>query len=573
MTQNITRRNFLGASGGAALLAGCGSGDSDPVQGETLIRELDARPRYGADLAFQHGVASGDPDQTSVVIWTRVTPLAEAGDVIPVSYGVFLDAQAETPVAFGIVKAERYRDFCVKAVVENLKPDTQYYFRFVAKAAEKDIGSTMGRTRTLPEKTQSVTFAAVSCSHYGFGHFNAYRALADDESIQFILHLGDYIYEYGPDGYGGKEGAALGRLPEPLKEITTLADYRTRYAHYRSDPDLQAAHATHPWICSWDDHECANDSWAEGAKNHSPDEGPWIDRKGDAIQAYLDWMPIRETENLSTEGMIYRSVELGDIATLICLETRLTGRSEMIQWETALKDVPMEQVPFKIGGIMNKVLDESRTQLGQTQEKWLDGEVTKSVKQGKAWQVLANQTIMATARLPDLSKMVTEADVAENTEPVGRSMIPFSRLGLPYNLDAWDGFPAARERLYDSFAKHDEARLVTLTGDSHSAWVNQLTDKSGAVRGVEFASTSITSPSIGRFFPSIPDLGPAFVEANPDVKWHKSTGHGYCRLTFTKTEASAQFVEVSTIKTTEFTVSIAQTAQVPRDKLGDIRLG
>ena len=168
---------------------------------------------------------------------------------------------------------------------------------------------------------------------------------------------------------------------------------------------------------------------------------------------------------------------------------------------------------------------------------------------------------------------MTQDEADASAEPIVGSMVPFSQLGLPYNLDAWDGFPAARERLYANFANNPKGRLLTLTGDSHMAWANSLTDKTGVARGVEFATTSITSKSIGNFFPNIPDFGAEFSKANESVEWNKATGHGYCRITLTNTEAKAEYVEVSNTETREFEVSVVQTATAQRDNLAQISMG
>ena len=174
----------------------------------------------------------------------------------------------------------------------------------------------------------------ISCSNWPFGYFNVYKAIAQRDDVDAVIHLGDYIYEYGVDGYGGQVGEQIGRRHDPVTEIVTLEDYRTRHAQYKSDPDLQAAHAIAPWYCTWDDHESTNNSYRSGAENHNPEnnEGDWTARKQVAVQAYMEWMPVRELQPGRAAESIYRSADWGDLASIFMLESRLTGRSDEISW-------------------------------------------------------------------------------------------------------------------------------------------------------------------------------------------------------------------------------------------------
>ena len=176
------------------------------------------------------------------------------------------------------------------------------------------------RTRTLPSgATESLGIALASCSNFAFGYFNAYRAIAEDESIDFVLHTGDYIYEYGADGWGAETAERLGRVHEPAHEIVSLADYRARHAQYKRDPDSQAMHATHPLMCCWDDHESTNNPWSGGAQNHQPEEGSWNERRDASVRAYYEWMPIREPEGGLRPIDFWRVYSFGDLATLVTL--------------------------------------------------------------------------------------------------------------------------------------------------------------------------------------------------------------------------------------------------------------
>lgn len=532
---NLTRRRLLG---GAAL----------GTLGVAACTTTRADAPYSGAVAFRHGVASGDPLSDRIVLWTRVTPLDGAG-TIPVRYRIAAEASPDVTAAEGLVTASAARDFCVKVDVGGLAPATRYRYQFTALTAAGEVASPEGRTRTTAASgTASVKLGVVSCSNWQFGLFNAYAALATERDLDAIVHLGDYLYEYGTTGYGDPEVIAAGRAHEPAGEIVTLADYRARHAQYKTDPDLQAAHAAAPWICTWDDHESANDSYRTGAENHAEDgsEGSWSDRKQAALQAYFDWMPLRDPVG-GISSAAWRSFSFGDVASLHAIETRLTGRSPNLDWGAALTGLTEPAaIMAKAGETMQAAADPARTMMGAEQEAWLAGELSGATASGKAWQVLANQVIMARVKLPNLPAVMTPEQIAAQELDLVKLMIGFSALGLPFNLDAWDGFPAARERLYASAAAA-QARLVTLTGDTHTAWANTLHDAKGQRRGVEFGCTSITSPGIGQYVKDLPDLGNLFSEANTEVDWHDPYGHGYTIVTLTADKVRADFRKVDTI--------------------------
>ena len=279
----LTRRGALGFG-----VAGLGAG-----LGAAACTTMGESSSYGGKAAFGHGVASGDPTQTAVILWTRVTP--DAAGPVPVLWNIARDAAMKDVVKKGTFIAGPERDYTVKVDVDGLEAGQIYYFWFSAGQAASPVGV----TRTLPASgLADYRMAVVSCSNFPFGYFNAYREIAKragTTTIDAVIHLGDYIYEYGVNGYGGTVGQEIGRNHEPAHECVSLADYRTRYAQYRADPDLQAAHAIAPWFCTWDDHETANNSYRTGAENHQPEtEGEWSVRKAGAIQAYLEWMPVRD---------------------------------------------------------------------------------------------------------------------------------------------------------------------------------------------------------------------------------------------------------------------------------------
>lgn len=557
----VTRRGLLGAAAtGALSLAACAKPATNAL--------VPAAPAYDGEVSFDHGIASGDPLPTKMILWTRVTPKSGSGP-IPVRYDVFAAGDSETPLITGMTNADASHDFCVKVDVTGLSPATRYTYRFTALTSAGDVTSPEGMTRTTAVSgTAPVRLGIVSCSNWQFGYFNAYKALAAEPALDAIIHLGDYLYEYGTDGYGSETAVALGRLHEPATEIVSLADYRERHAQYKTDPNLQAAHAAAPWICTWDDHESTNDSYRTGAENHNPDkgEGEWSERKLRALQAYFEWMPMREPEAGKITSAVWRDFTFGDVATIFATETRLTGRSQSIGWSDVLTSTDPNEVGAQAMAHLETIADPARTMMGAAQEAWIDKGLKEFVAEGKTWQVLANQVMMARVALPNMAEIMTREQIAQ-TIPQVQQMVGFSTLGLPFNLDAWDGYPAARGRLYDS-VEAAGARLVTLTGDIHSAWADTLLDDAGKRVGVEFVTTSITSPGIGAYISDIPDIGQKFTDANPEVEWHDPDGHGYILMTMTPERVTGEFVKVSTVLKTDFTVERVATYEVTPEARG-----
>jgi len=497
--------------------------------------------------AFLHGVASGDPLADRVVLWTRLTTHAAT----EVEWRIWPTGAARPARATGRVTAGEERDFTVKIDANGLKPGADYTFDF----AVGDLVSPRGRCRTLPVgATPDVVVAVASCQLHPGGLFNAHAAMAQLDRLDAVIHLGDYIYEYGsgPDAYGMATGQALGRVPEPAHEIVSLADYRTRHAQYKSDPDLQAAHARAAFICVWDDHEVTNDGWLNGADNHQPaTEGDWATRKAAAIRAYAEWMPIREPEGGLTDA-IFRSFRFGDLMALHMVETRLTARAEQLDYGRDLDvvDGPDAQPVPDVAAFEVRRNDPTRDLLGEPQRAWLDR--TLAEHRDAAWQVIGNQVVMARVAGPDVSALATPEQVEaalSNLPPevaTGlRRVLPLFKAGLPFNLDSWDGYPAARERLYEQFAQAG-VQPVVLAGDSHAFWVNELKDASGARRAAEFGTSAISSPSPGDAVGDLP-LGPLLNQANPEVVHCDQKAKGFVVLTVTPQAATAELMAVSTI--------------------------
>jgi alkaline phosphatase D len=471
-------------------------------------------------------VASGDPLANRVVLWTRITLSPEAlANVaaaeaeaarnprladeleqlkrIPLRWEVALDPQLKRKVRVGAAFARPERDYTVKVDVDGRQAATTYYYRFVGR----DLVSPVGRTRTLPPllsgAAREVKLAVFSCSNFPAGFFNAYAEAARIDDLDAAVHLGDYIYEYARGGYASENAAALDRLSEPETELLTLAQYRTRHAQYRSDPDLQALTAKVPLIAVWDDHESANDAWRDGAENHqSATEGPWAARKAAAIRAYCEWMPIREVQPGRPER-IFRSFDFGTLVSLHMLDTRLVGRDEQLDYANFLT-----AGGFNAPAFIAAVANPARQLPGAEQTAWLQNQMARS---SATWQMLGQQVLMGRMNVPApiLFQQITVsgyAALAQKSQTAPQTLTPqeltiLQAPSIPYNLDAWDGYAAARETVLGT-ARELSKNLVVLAGDTHNAWANDLADLQGNAVGVEFATTSVSSPGFEAIFPN-----------------------------------------------------------------------
>ena len=506
---DIDRRRLLAlAAAGAAPVAGC-----DPAQ----VR-----------ATFMHGVASGDPGPDRITVWTRATPQGRPRRV-EVAWEIAEDAAFARLVDAGMLSTGPERDYTVKVDVGGLSPGRDHHYRFRVGEAVSPVG----RTRTLQRgPTAQVRLAVASCALYPAGRFNAYRHMAEGAPLDAVVHLGDYIYEYGgaADDYGAAGAAERGRAPQPPHEVVTLRDYRIRHALYKSDPDLQAAHAAAPWICVWDDHDVANDAWMGGAENHQPDtEGRWTARKGAALQAWYEWMPIREPARGQAREAIFRSFDFGDVATLAMLETRLTARTRQLA-----SDEP---------DLEAKLEDPTRRIMSAEQEDWLGVALTTSVAAGVAWQVIGSQTVMASVAWPDLNLALGPEGLAalpERSREAAQRFAAKSHGSALLSLDAWDGYPADRRRVFAGVARSG-ADLIAVSGDSHAFWVNTLREGERRI-GVEFGTTAVTSPSRNDAFPDL-DLGALLQRTNPDVVFADQRSKGYLRLTLARDNALAELIE------------------------------
>ncbi|MEZ5734252.1 MAG: alkaline phosphatase D family protein [Novosphingobium sp.] len=505
---------------------------------------------------FRHGVASGDPDATSVVLWTRVTGSGNVGVEWELS---------ETPDFSEVLKSGRTttgpeRDHTVKLVADGLRPGGIYYYRF----RSGDIASPVGRARTLPEgRLDRLGIALASCSNYPFGFFNAYEAIARDADVDFVLHTGDYIYEYGADEWGGDVARKIGRVHEPANEIVSLADYRQRHAQYKTDAGSRAMHAAHTLLACWDDHESANNPWTGGAQNHQPEsEGDWKARRAASIRAYYEWLPVREPEWLEQKGrsrmQFWRSYRFGDLATLCTLETRHTARAKQIDYMEYADAIASKEDALRF---RREVLGEAgRRMLAPELEADLAAALTRSAQDGQPWRLIGNPMPIARTDVPDVVSLGILPDPADDTDAISaaKALAWKGKWNLPFYPDTWDGYPWARERLYDLSRKAGAGDLIFLTGDSHSFWANRLADAQGRPAGIELGTAGISSP--GDFISSGfgPDvsrkLDEAFAEHIAEVLWTDNMHQGYVRIELERTRGQASFVAVDTVLSPSFRV-------------------
>ncbi|MFS0851874.1 alkaline phosphatase [Novosphingobium panipatense] len=491
---------------------------------------------------FTHGVASGEPGLNSVLLWTRYVGSGDS----KLRAEVATDATFAKVVSGGEVTARAETDHTAKITVTGLQPGAWYFYRFVAPDGRI---SRIGRTRTLPQGDVSrFGIGLFSCSNMPYGWFNAYGHAAARNDIDLVIHCGDYLYEYDRGHYPTLEETVPGRVIEPANEMVTLADYRLRYASYRLDPDLQALHAAFPMIAQWDDHELANDAYIDGAENHQPDkEGEWSVRKNVAQRVYREWMPVSDAA--------YNSFQIGTLATIFRPETRTTGRSKQLAVREAIAgrgDLAKALTDFRDGAWSAK----DRTLMGADQEQWLYDGLAQSKSSGTAWQILAQQVVMGYGRFPLNAAQWVPADAPDIVRKTLAGAVAASQAGLPYNMDSWDGYPAARNRLFDAALAVD-ADLVVLSGDSHNAWGYNLGERGpgqggGKDRvGVEFAGHSVTSPGFEAYAKGVApaDLARALRDVNPGMAFCETSQRGYVSLDVTPQQVAGTWHFMQDIRT------------------------
>ena len=497
----LTRRQFIWSA--AASTAALASPNLDRGEWRHLLHAQTPDAAYGV---FRHGVASGDPLADRVMLWTRVTPAdSRAQPAVDVQWRIAADPGLGQVVARGTVRTTADRDFTVKVDAGGLQPGRPYYFAFETGGARSPVG----RTKTLPAgAVDRLRLASVCCSNYPAGYFNVYRCLANRPDLDAVVHVGDYIYEFENGRYG--EGSGLLRIPEPRREAVTLGDYRMRYATYRADPDLQEAHRQHPFIAVWDDHEITNNAWIGGAANHNPEqgEGDWAVRKAAAYRAYLEWMPIRESPGPGIR--LYRTFRFGTLVDLLMLDTR------------GLRDRQADATDVAA------LADPNRTMLGAAQEAWLFDQLRQSQGAGTAWRMLGQQVMF--------SRII----------PPGRPVL---------TSDTWEGYQAARDRMFEYLTAERVRDVAILSGDLHSSWALDVArnpwDGYQAATGdgslaVEILAPAISSPPLFAD-PKLRENAPLFRALLPNLKFLDGESRGYVLLDITPQRMQADWYFVPTV--------------------------
>lgn len=469
----------------------------------------DLLPYLDSSMApFYHGVASGDPTNSSVILWTKVT-LDKKVAKAKIYWELSEDEDFTSIVRKGEGVTSNGDDFVLKPDVQGLNENTEYYYRF----RYNGTNSIVGKTKTLPSESQEIDIAFASCSNFEWGYFNNYRFIAQDTSVDVVVHLGDYIYEYGIGGYGD---TSLHRWNVPAHEIVSLDDYRTRYSLYRLDKDLIKAHQLKPFITTWDDHESANNSYVTGAQNHQPEkEGEWNARAKAARKAYYEWLPVRKKK----DEPLYRSFEVGSLLNLVILDTRLEGRTEQRN---------MDDEDFN---------DPERSILGKKQYAWL----VDNLQEKHTWKIIGNQVPFGPIYLPNESK------------------------GNKY-MDGWDGYPYEQQKLQNELKGIDN--VVFVTGDYHRSFAfennPEASSSSNNNVALEFVVTSITSANADAYMSDekVKIQNDKYLEYNPHMKYANSADHGYLVLHVSQSKITADFVYATDIESTEASSYIEQRFEI-----------
>lgn len=560
---SITRRSFLTACAIATAslsvstaLSGC---------------QANKMSRSRSQVHFSHGVASGDPSSSAVIIWTRAVPsvnttTANIDKTVYVDWEVARDEEFTQIVRSGQSLSSPTNDYTVKIDVQGLQAATLYYFRFLGA----DNMSLVGRTKTLPVgDIEGVKLAVFSCSNYPAGYFNAYAEAAKDPSIDAVLHLGDYIYEYAMGGYATDKAASIGRAlaSDNDTEIVLLADYRKRYALYRTDQGLQDLHASAPFIVVWDDHEVTNDTYKNGAQNHNPEEGEgdFLERRVAAIRAYYEWLPIRPPKG-NQHPQIYRQFEFGNLLSLYMLDTRIIGRDRQLAYADYTNT---DTKAFDTQRFISDLTDNNRSLLGGEQFNWLSNAIRQSPSK---WQVLGQQVLMGKMRLPtevfgsgernkipDIIDELAQIQTARlNGEPVSETDLARVTTKMSYNLDAWDGYPVEREKLF-AICEGLQKPLLVLAGDTHNAWHCELTNQQGKKVGYELATPAVSSPGMEYYLNTDDERSTKIAKQLPllidDLKYCNLHQRGYLNVYITPQDVSAQWVFIDNISSPNYLVS------------------
>lgn len=576
MKSNFSRRAFLKNSllfSGGVLLApnfiSC-SKDDEPINQAPTDLKLSN---------FNEGVASFDPTATSIILWTRYT--ASKSGSVNLSWEISTDAKFSQVLRQGKVVTDETRDFTIAVDVQGLPSNKSFYYRFY-NVMTKEV-SVIGETITLPSSSDTISqvrMAVCSCANFAAGLFNVYEAMAKSD-VDVIVHLGDYIYEYGAGEYGTNQyTSSLGRTHVPAKEIITLDDYRARYKQYRKDEKLKLAHQKKPFIAVWDDHEITNDTYKDGAQNHQPNEGDFSARKLAALKAYSEYIPLKT----GNDSRIYRDFHFGNLLSLYMLDTRVIARDKQLEYATYFSS----NGSFNATAFQTDLLNPSRQLLGAEQLGWLGSKIASS---NSKWQVLGQQVLMTKMMLPSellmlMAQINGEIDALGSAQPatlqafqtsVGGLVTIKSRIlandptvsaadklrlstVLPYNLDAWDGYPVEREKL---FALLNGKKMVTLAGDTHNAWQGELKSSSNKVVGLELATSSVTSPGLETYLglggTQLAQFEQALNLLIDDLEYSNLSKRGYLKATFSASDVKAEWFFATTVFEESATVNLEKT--------------
>ncbi len=480
-----------------------------------------AKPSF-SNYPFSLGVASGDPLPNGVVLWTRLAPDPLNGGGmpfanVPVQWQIALDENMRRVVQRGTVMATPEFAHSVHVDVRTLEPERWYWYQFKAGNEVSNIG----RTRTASARSARVSefrFGFVNCQDWQNGYYTAYQHLAEEE-LDLVVHLGDYIYEYGPLPNGPRQHNS--------PEIVTLADYRNRHALYKTDLNLQAAHAAFPWIVTWDDHEVEN-NYASLIPEENQSQEAFVTRRANAYQAYYEHMPLRPSSLPQGSYLqLYRRFTFGDIAEFNVLDTR--------QYRS---DQPCDD---GLKARCPEALDPNATMTGKKQEQWLFRGLSKSQAR---WNVMAQQTMMGQY----------DFDARPDQEV--------------FNMDQWDGYVAARDRLLGFLQQRQPSNPVVITGDIHSSWVHDLktdfNNSNSPTVATEFVGTSISSDFPENFIaPTV-----AALSDNPHTKFFDGKNRGYVRCHLTHDTWQSDYRIVSTIREENATISTLASFVVENGRSG-----
>ena len=550
-----SRRNFLKTSAASIFTVAVSSAITGCAQ------TLTNKPLSA--IEFKHGVASGDPLSHALIIWTRATP-SQSNFEVTAAWELASDSQFKNIIRSGREQTDKSRDFTIKIDVQELAPSTEYFYRFMGLNKQSPIG----RAKTLPiNNIEQVKMAVVSCSNYPAGYFNAYTDAAKQKDLDVVLHLGDYIYEYPMGGYATENAEKIGRqlAADNSGEIITLSDYRKRYAIYRTDQGLQALHAAAPFIAIWDDHEVTNDTYKSGAENHTPDEGDFFERRAAAIQAYYEWLPIRPPMG-EQSPQIYRTFDFGNLISLHMLDTRVIARDKQLAYSD-YKNLETKQMD--VARFASDLNNPNRQLLGNTQLNWLTSAITKS---NAKWQVLGQQVLMTKMWLPTeifsqsdrtkipqvLKELVTIKKAVLANKAVTPAQLARVNTLMPYNLDAWDGYPSEREALYKSVTALNK-KLVVVAGDTHNAWHGTLKNAKGESVGVEFATPGVTSPGMEHYLAlntaQAKQMADSLSLLINDLNYCDLSHRGYMLLTITKEQITTDWRYIDNINSPSYNIT------------------